>query len=334
MTEIENGVRRLKGILERIFHHSAGRETYETAVNAAIENYYRAGDLRRLGEFAEEAIYSSDGKTRARGIRALDRIVKLAEKTEPSQKGRWATDTITDFKGKARKYSVYLPPGYENSMERYPVVYVMHGLMTPINSPSGLKSSGEYWKKGLELDTMLDRLISSGAIHKMIFVMPDMGAMPLRPSGRNEEFLVNTLIPEVDNKYRTVPDKNHRAIDGYSLGARLSIGIASKNPDKFSSAGGHNGTYHGTAPKRIEGLKVYLSSSIWDPLSITKTRRVAKTVEGGGNVAYDQHKMITASLPTPFHSHQMWKRGLEMSFIYHSMNFKRSERSALSFLYH
>ncbi len=322
-------VRKLKGVLEKGFRSSAGQKGGVRAdpVNAVIENYYRAGNLRSLQELAEREIYSNDEAARARGIGALDRMVKIAERTDTVSEGRMVTQHFTGPSKRDIGYTVYLPPGYENSEERYPVVYLMHGFMLPINSPMVPKNSDDYWRKNFTANRLFDRLIASGAIKKTIVVMPDMGTAPIRSAGRNEDLIINNLIPHIDQNYRTIADRGHRAMDGYSLGARLSVGIASRNPEKFSSVGGHSGIYHGLKPKKTGGLHYYLSASFVDPLSAVESRRAVKDIrKRGGDVIYDQHRMMTASPPTPFHTYQMWRRGIGMSMVYHSMNFKRAER--------
>ncbi|MBI4167457.1 MAG: esterase family protein [Candidatus Aenigmarchaeota archaeon] len=324
-------VRKIKAFLEKKFSHapdeSADNDTQEASRRGVIENFYRAGEIEKLKEIAEHDVYSPAEASRALGVLALDRIAKLAEKSEPQANGTITSRTLPDSRGGTRKYTLYLPPGYENSKERYPVVYLLHGMMTPVNSPMGPMSSDEYWRNKLKVAKLIDRLIDTGAINRAVFVMPDMGAIPIRSDGRNEEFITKDLIPHIDQTYRTMPDRNHRAIDGYSLGARLSVGIATRNPDKFSSVSGHSGIYHGMDPKKTKGLHFYFSASRWDPLSTAKSNRMVKKIRSDdGDVVYDKHAILKFSPPTPMHTYEMWRRGLEMSFIYHSMNFKRAEQ--------
>ncbi|MFZ4621847.1 MAG: T9SS type A sorting domain-containing protein, partial [Bacteroidota bacterium] len=74
---------------------------------------------------------------------------------------------------------------------------------------------------------------------KMIYVMPGLGA----PAAQNEyTYLVNDLIPYIDAHYRTIPDRWHRAMDGFSLGGLITTNLIASVPRLFSSVGSYDGT--------------------------------------------------------------------------------------------
>jgi enterochelin esterase family protein len=141
-----------------------------------------------------------------------------------------------------RMVPVYLPPGYETSGRRYPVIYVLsgHGSSGPhmLNSPP--------W--GESFPERLDRLIVSGAVPPVIAVLPDCwtifgGAQYLNSSalGRYEDYLVEELVPHVDRTYRTLAGRDHRGITGKSSGGYGTMVQGMRHPEVFSALASHSG---------------------------------------------------------------------------------------------
>lgn len=174
-----------------------------------------------------------------------------------------------------RDINVYLPPGYfDNEEQRYPVIYFLHGYGGNnhgwnMTSKDSEVNSG-YWNilpkrilKEIDLDKIvdfekLDDLISSGELAPFILVQPDGslhaphkdGALDFkkRPmlkgsfyinsphTGNYRDYIINDVIEYIDNKYRTLSDKNHRAIMGGSMGGYGTLNLAVQNPEKFIAA--------------------------------------------------------------------------------------------------
>lgn len=144
-----------------------------------------------------------------------------------------------------RRMHIYLPPGYEKSSEKYPVLYLLHG--------GG--GDEECWLSRGRANFILDNLIAAGKAKPMIVVITngnsDNTAAPLsRPtiasenagigsmaSGNFEKSLVNDVIPFVESNYRVIGDSNHRAITGFSMGGYQTQNITNANPDKFKYIG-------------------------------------------------------------------------------------------------
>ena len=140
---------------------------------------------------------------------------------------------------------IYTPPGYDsNSDERYPVLYLLHGA----------GQNETCWSNQGKADIILDNLISEGKAKPMLIVMdrgyavnPD--AQEDNRPGMQRMFQNNTLndvfmkeiIPIVDKDFRTVPDRDHRAMAGLSMGGFQSFQIALTNIDKFAYIGGFSG---------------------------------------------------------------------------------------------
>ena len=132
-----------------------------------------------------------------------------------------------------RPLVVYTPAGYETSGKRYPVFYLI----------SGTTDTEETWYKVGKLNTILDNLIADGKAEPMIVVMPygNMGSTPqpasMAATKMYEVFakeMTECIMPYVEQSFRTVNDRDHRAIAGFSRGGGQSLFTALSHPDKFA----------------------------------------------------------------------------------------------------
>lgn len=166
--------------------------------------------------------------------------------------------------GMQRRISIYTPPGYnapENKERKYPVFYLLHGM----------GGDEDAWSELGRATQILDNLIAQGKAEPMILVMPngnahrpsapgytpeglylpDMMHSVSKPGAFENSFM--DIVNFVDANYRTIPDKQHRAIAGLSMGGGHSWRITMNNPDLadyvglFSAAVRWNG--HGTSPE-------------------------------------------------------------------------------------
>ena len=147
-----------------------------------------------------------------------------------------------------RRCFVYTPPEYEQDPKtRYPVLYLQHGSF---EDETGWSAQGKA-------NLILDNLLAEKKAVPMIIVM-DNGyatkasqpntkggaAAPAGPGGISAfgEVLIKEIIPMIDAKYRTIADRDHRAMAGLSMGANQTIQITMNNLDKFSYIAGFSGT--------------------------------------------------------------------------------------------
>ena len=141
--------------------------------------------------------------------------------------------------GKTRAVWVYTPPKYDEEPEkRYPVLYLQHG--------GGENEIGWVWQG--KINYIADNLLSEGKIEEMIIVMNDGYAFHPDGSGNHamgdlDEVLVQDCIPFIDQKFRTVPDRHHRAMAGLSMGAMQSNMGVFRNLDYFANAGMFSGGF-------------------------------------------------------------------------------------------
>jgi enterochelin esterase-like enzyme len=131
-----------------------------------------------------------------------------------------------------RKYAIYLPPDYETSSRRYPVLYLLHG--------AGDDQTG--WVQFGEVMHIADKAINEGIATPMIIVMPDANTgkrgYSNSPKGdwQYEDFFFQEFIPYIEKTYRIKSDKHYRSIAGLSMGGWGSFIYALHHPEMFASA--------------------------------------------------------------------------------------------------
>lgn len=143
---------------------------------------------------------------------------------------------------KERRCFVYTPADYDtNVSKRYPVLYLQHGM--------GEDERG--WSQQGKMANILDNQIASGKCAPMIVVM-DYGNCGYihgtKPGETREEFgasftpiLLNDIIPYVDRTFRTLTDRDNRAMAGLSWGGHQTFNTTLANLDKFAYIGAFSG---------------------------------------------------------------------------------------------
>ncbi len=128
-------------------------------------------------------------------------------------------------------YRIYLPPCYDSDKDRaYPVLYLIHGQTY----------SDTQWDR-LGAPEVADQLIAKGETAPFIIVMP-RDRVWLEPTQDNFGLAVEqALIPWIDEHYRTIPDRSHRAIGGLSRGGAWAVHVGFSHPDLFGAVGVHSG---------------------------------------------------------------------------------------------
>lgn len=170
-----------------------------------------------------------------------------------------------------RRCFVYTPAEYaQNPQKRYPVLYLQHGSF---EDETGWASQGKA-------RLILDNLIAAGKAVPMIIVMdngyaykPQTGENTGRPASIFEEVMINEIIPMTDAKFRTVADREHRAIAGLSMGANQTMRIIMNNLDKFASYGGFSGTSNYPSTAEIDPA-TFLDGKFNDGAAINKQVKV------------------------------------------------------------
>ena len=154
----------------------------------------------------------------------------------PSMAGRIVTDTVkSQILSADVPCNVYLPDGFgKNDSQRYPVIYLLHGL------------SDDYraWRDRGRMQDVVDELIGSGECVPVVIIMPNAGGPDTHntwngyfnmPGWSYEDFFFREFLPAIEEKYRVVGDKEHRAVMGLSMGGGGSTVYCQRHPDMFSS---------------------------------------------------------------------------------------------------
>jgi enterochelin esterase family protein len=163
----------------------------------------------------------------------------------------WYHSEVT---GTWRHVLVYTPPDYDTQTKvRYPVLYLQHG--------AGEDETG--WTKQGHANFILDNLMASGNTKPMIVVMafgyarragqpvPDLTGKPfgspemmkaMQDNAQTfEDEMTQALIPFIDKTFRTIPDRDHRAMAGLSMGGMQTFQVTFDHLDLFSYIGGFSG---------------------------------------------------------------------------------------------
>jgi S-formylglutathione hydrolase FrmB len=253
-----------------------------------------------------------------------------------------------------RHIFVYTPPGYDtNTSIRYPVLYLQHG-------------GGEDERVWIEMgrtNVILDNLLAQGKVKSMIVVMETSavgtpgGAGTGAPAGAGRgagfggfggpgggpygQLMVNDLIPWVDSNFRTLADKDHRAMAGLSMGGMQTASVTMVNLDKFSyiglfsggaamgfGPGGPGKVAPGAAPAAGPApfeIKTIYSGAMADPAEFNKKVKVLfmsfgsdPPLENPEGLKKHQEQLIGAGItnsyvyisPGTSHEWQTWRRSL------------------------
>ncbi len=142
--------------------------------------------------------------------------------------------------GRSRRIWIYLPSGYDRSARRYPVLYMHDGQ----NVFDAATSFAGEWGVDETLDSLRARAIvvavDNGGAVRMSEYNPWKAANATLGGGEGDQyvnFLVNTLKPFIDKRYRTLRDPAHTGIMGSSMGGLISLYAVLKRPDVFGRAG-------------------------------------------------------------------------------------------------
>lgn len=174
---------------------------------------------------------------------------------------------------KTRRINIYTPAGYENSTEKYPVLYLLHGF----------GGDEDEWVNFGRTAQILDNLIAQGKAKPMIVAMtnghtamdaaPGESSMGFYKPGKDKDradvpdAFVKTfkdVIDFVESNYRIIPDKAHRAIAGLSMGGGHTVNISRTLENTFdymgvfSSAASGDEQFDASLKKQFSnGVKLY-----------------------------------------------------------------------------
>ena len=220
-----------------------------------------------------------------------------------------------------RHAMVYTPAEYESGNKRYPVLYLQHGM--------GEDETG--WSKQGHMQHIMDNLIAAKQAVPMIVVMEsgDIKA-PFRGGdnrqGRSQygasfyKVMINDLIPYIDSQYRTLTDRDNRAMAGLSWGGHQTFDLVFNNMDKFAWVGTFSGAifgidlktaYNGVFANADEfNKKIHYMYMNWGSDDFIKSGDIVKGLQDMGIKVEGKQSEGTA------HEWLTWRRGLR-DFVPH-----------------
>ena len=145
------------------------------------------------------------------------------------------TTYFSNVFGHEKIYRIYLPAGYDTTDQRYPVIYYFHGWGGRYNKDDNANLDYEKIKEIVDkyqlilvmvdgnIDTLEQRPYNVGYHNDVKFQVQMKGYFP-------------EIIDHIDSVYRTITEREHRGIMGFSMGGFISFYLAGKYPDKVSAA--------------------------------------------------------------------------------------------------
>lgn len=179
-------------------------------------------------------------------------------------------DTISVYSPSMKKNlkaAVTFPSSYSKSDQRLPVLYLLHGGSGAFND----------WHQKVTEKGLVNKMAEA---YNLIIVTPGVGPAsyyydsPIMDSVKYETYITEELIPHIDKTYRTLAQKESRAISGLSMGGHGAITLSAKYPELFVTAGSMSGvmnidTRMWKVPEdfrntRLEGQKAMLGNINYD----------------------------------------------------------------------
>jgi enterochelin esterase-like enzyme len=218
-----------------------------------------------------------------------------------------------------RPVYVYTPPDYDkDSKKRYPVFYLRHGGGEDLHG----------WVEQGMMANIMDNLLAEGKIVPMLVVMENGYATrpgqssPAPGGGQNPQTTLvdvttKELMPFIEASFRTIPDREHRAMAGLSMGSGQSMQIVMTNQDKFAWVGAfsfptqnfnattaYNGAFKDVAGVNKKMHLVYISSGTAE----TRIYQGAKAAHDALDKA--RIKNVFIEFPKTAHEWQTWRKSL------------------------
>ncbi|MBW3665528.1 MAG: enterochelin esterase [Actinobacteria bacterium] len=141
-----------------------------------------------------------------------------------------------------RPLLIYLPPGYHDDDRRYPSIYVLIGY----TGQATMWTNRSPWRP--TFPEAADELFASGAAPPCILVFVDAWTryggsqyVDSPGTGRYHTYLCDEIVPWVDDHYRTLPNRDHRGVQGKSSGGFGAMITPMLRPDLFGGLASHAG---------------------------------------------------------------------------------------------
>lgn len=239
-----------------------------------------------------------------------------------------------------RTYGVSLPPGYdENSTQRYPVIFLLHG---------GHGNPDDWFEpKGAALDT-LQKLYSEGKLPPSIVITPDgndkRGSSSHwdpqyidGPYGKVSTAVGDELVQVVKNRYHTIPNPDFWAIGGLSSGGWGAINVGLHHLRNFSILFSHSGYFKDRSgpqnspviyikkisPQDLKNLRIYLDAGKMDLDEISQAQNFSQVLKQLS--VYNVFREFSGS-----HTWRYWREHLSDSLTFVGAQFRIAQIAHLT----
>nr|MBA2499789.1 esterase family protein [Chitinophagaceae bacterium] len=162
-------------------------------------------------------------------------INAVAQDTSKVETKKFIAPSIQNNKGGEdanRNLTIYLPPGYAKSKDRYPVIYFLHGFAVQDNE----------MMEWIGFRNLMDSAIKAGYLRPSILVLPNsmtkyFGSFYTNSSvaGNWADFIGKDVVDYIDKNYRTIAHRNSRGLAGHSMGGTGALKMAMLFADQFSA---------------------------------------------------------------------------------------------------
>lgn len=231
--------------------------------------------------------------------------------------------------------TVITPDSYSEGLS-FPVIYLLHGF----------SDDHRKWTSGGHVGRLSDQ-------YDVIVVMPDGGFSswyfdsPMMPEYRYETFVSKELISYVDNNYKTIPDRNARAVTGNSMGGHGAMYLSFRHQDVFGSAGAMSGgvdirpfpkNWH--IAQRLGTIEEYPEH--WEENTVINMTHLL--TPGSLNIIFDcgtddffyevncnlHKRLMEQNIPHEFHSRPgrhnwpYWHNAIEYHFLFFTQEFDKN----------
>jgi predicted alpha/beta superfamily hydrolase len=148
----------------------------------------------------------------------------------------------SEFLEHDRDVLVWLPPGYADAADRYPVLYMHDGQN--LFEPDTAFQKGEHWRLGETAETLIEAgsiapliivgIYNTGVHRKEEYTPTEDAKLGGGKAGDYGRMIVEELKPLIDRTYRTRPEPQHTGLGGSSLGGLVSLYLGFTHPHVFS----------------------------------------------------------------------------------------------------
>lgn len=157
--------------------------------------------------------------------------------TRQSNLARWQGVAEYSFFSQSRqreiRFTLYTPPGYDQTDERYPVLYFLHGRQgSQLLFWNAI--SREVAAANGDAGAWISQLIQGGELPPFIIVAPNDTDGDW--DSTNEVMVTQELIQAVDGNWRTIPGRNGRSLAGFSMGAVGAMRYPARHPDLYCNS--------------------------------------------------------------------------------------------------